>query len=465
MTLDLARVELRILRRDRRAWWALLALSAFILLAFAGATIDAARGNADKAAIAAAERSRWLGQGDKDPHSAAHYSIFAFKPAPPLVALDSGATPFVGQAVWLEAHHQNDLLHRPQQGASLLERAGLSSPAALILGIGPLIVFLIAFTLVARDRERGTLRLALGVAGNPRRIVAAKTLATWAAAAGLLVAPVTAAALLSLVLSGTFTGDTLLRLALWAGTMGVYLALPAAIGVLVGLRASSARIALAALFGAWILFALVLPRAASSAVDAARPLPSSQKVRQQMLDEAPAYWSAEDSARHKRQLLAKYGVARLEDIPNARMAELDLVERHSQQVFDRILGGFYARVAAQDRLFAGLGALSPTIAAQALSASLAGTDFTHQRDFIDTAERYRRALVDRMNAEGMAQPANGPERNATNNRLWSEIPDFAYAPPPLGTGKGTVLPALIAFLLWIGVAWALLRSAARRITP
>lgn len=465
MMSGLVATELLILRRDRRAWWALLALAAFILLAFTGGAIDAARGNADKAGIAAAERSRWLNQGVKDPHSAAHYSIFAFKPAPALVGLDSGAMPFVGQAVWLEAHHQNDLLHRPQQGASLLQRAGLSSPAALILGIGPLIVFLLAFTLVARDREQGTMRLALGMAAQPRSLVGSKVLAIWGAAAALLVVPVMLAALLVSGTSGLLTADAVMRLALWATLMIAYLALPAAIGVLVSLRATSARIALALLFGGWILFVLVIPRAASNAADTFRPLPSSQQVQQQMLDEAPAYWSAADSERHKRELLIRYRVSRIEDIPNPRMAELDLVERQSHRVFDRILGGFYGRVAGQDRLFASLGFLSPTIAGQALSASLAGTDFSHQRDFIDTAERYRRALVNCMNADGMAHRA-GPQTPHTNDaRLWSEIPAFSYVAPTLGSQNATALPALGALLFWLGGACGLLVLAARKIAP
>lgn len=465
MIVPLARAELRILRRDARAWWALLALAGFILLTFAGTSIDAARGNTDKAKIAAAERQRWIEQGDKDPHSAAHYSIFAFKPAAPLVGIDSGATPFVGQAIWLEAHHQNDLLHRPQQGASLFQRAGLSSPAALILSVGPLVVFLLAFALVARDRERGTMRLALGLARQPWMIVAAKSLAIWAASFGLLVLPVSIASAGLSILSGALTSDVLARLALWALLMAAYLALPAAIGVLVALRAKSARTGLAALFGAWILFALVLPRLASTAADDLRPLPSSQAVRQQMLSEAPAYWSAEDSERHKRQLVAKFGVARIEDIPNARMAELDLVERHSQRVFDRILGGFYGRVAAQDRLFASLGLLSPTIAAEALSASLAGTDFAHQREFIDAAERYRRALVNRMNAEGMAHSASGEERYTADARLWGDIAPFTYSPPRLGTGMRDNLVAVLAIALWLITAGLLLRTVAQRLKP
>lgn len=461
----LARFELDIVRRDRRAWWSLLCLAILVLLSFASISLDAASGDAEKGEVAAAERARWVGQGVKDPHSAAHYSIFAFRPSPALNALDPGVGPFVGQSVWLEAHHQNDMLYRPQQGASPLERAGLASPASLILTFAPLIVFLLAFVVVAQDRERGTMRLALGAAVHPSALIRAKTLAIWTASTGLLVLPVALIGLVSVMIGGRLDSDILLRISLWSVLIATYLALLAAIGIIVALRARDARIALAILFGLWIVLALILPRGASAVVDSLRPLPSSQIVRQQMLDRAPAYWSAEDEKRQRAALLARYGVQRIEDIPNPRMAELDMVERHSHQVFDRVLGDFYGRVTGQDRLFSALGFLSPTVAAQSLSASLAGSDFSHHHSFITAAEAYRRNLVNRMNADGMAHVAHGEERHTNDARLWSQIPAFAYSAPTLGRSNMTALPALAALLFWLGAAWLLLGATARSLKP
>jgi ABC-2 type transport system permease protein len=465
MSASLVGLELTILRRDPRSWGALLALAALVLIAFLAIAVDARRSDAESARIAAAERARWVGQGTKDPHSAAHYSIFAFKPSPPLAPLDTGAIPFVGRTVWLEAHHQNDMLYRPQQNASLLQRAGFASPAALLAGFAPLVVFLIAFTLVAQDRERGTMRLALGAAVHPRTIVRAKVVATWGIATLLLVIPATVAALVWLGWTGAWSPDALLRLALWASAMAIYLLLLAGAGIAVSLLATNARVALTLLVGCWILFALALPRLASGTADALRPLPSSQQVRQEIEAEAPAFWSDEQNARNRRALLARYGVARLEDIPNPRMAELDLMERHSHRVFDRVLGGFYDRVAAQDRLFAGFSLVSPTIAAEALSAAIAGTDFSHHRHFIDGAERYRRNLVNRMNADGMAHDAHGTERHVNDAALWSAIPDFSYAPPRLGAAMLTAAPAALVLLGWLAATAALVAVAARRLRP
>lgn len=458
-------LELTILRRDPRAWWSLLGLAVLVLLSFAAIAIENARTDADKQSVAAAERARWVGQGEKDPHSAAHYSIFAFKPSPPLAGLDPGSEAFVGQTVWLEAHRQNDMLYRPQQNASLLQRIGFASPTALITGFGPLIVFLIAFTLVAQDRERGTMRVALGAAVHPRKIVGAKALAVWWSAAGLLVLPVAAVSLLWLGIGDRLDTDAVVRILSWMLVMAGYLGLLAAVGIAVSLRMGNARLALTTLFGLWILFALALPRVASGLVDASRPLPSSQTIRQQMADEAPAFWSDEQNARNRAALLARYGVTRIEDIPNPRMAELDLMERHSHEVFDRVLGGFYDRVAAQDRMFAALGFLSPTVAAQAASSSTTGGDFSHHRDFIDTAEQYRRDLVNRMNADGMAHDAHGDERHLNDADLWSQVPEFAYPAPPLGRFANTALPAFAALLVWLVFAAILLTLAARRLRP
>jgi ABC-2 type transport system permease protein len=467
MSASLTGFEWTLLRRDRRAWWALLCLGALVLIAFAvdmAAIVDA---NAAKADIARAERARWLGQGEKDPHSAAHYSIFAFKPTSPLAALDLGVEPFVGQTVWLEAHVQNDMLYRPQGEASALQRAGLSSPASLLIGFAPLVAFLLAFTAVAMDRERGTLRLALGAALRPREIVASKAAAIWLALVWVLVVPVTAIAAIATAVLGALDATAALRLVLWAAAMAVYLGVLTALGLAVSMLAGSVRGALAVLFGLWIAFGLALPRWANSAVESAQPLPSTQTVKQQLLDEAPSYWTAEDAKKHQATLLAKYGAKDPADLRvDLRGAELDLSERHSHEVFDRVLGGFYDRVVAQDRAYAMLGWLSPTAAMQSLSPMLAGSDFVHHRRFIDGAERYRRALVNRMNQDVMAHPTGeGGVKHTNDASLWAQIPEFHHPAPSLSANWRHTAPAAAALLAWSLAALALLALAARRLRP
>lgn len=467
MIATLSGYEWALLRRDRRAWTVLLALAALVLLALALDLAALAAANRDKADAARTERERWLAQGEKDPHSAAHYSIFAFKPTPTLAALDPGIEPFVGQTVWLEAHVQNDMLYRPQGDASALERAGLASPASLLIGFMPLVAFLLAFTTVALDRGRGTMRLALGAALRPRAIVAAKTLAIWRALLWVLLLPVSTGAALASIVMATFTGEVALRLALWAAAMALYMGVLSAVGVAVSLLAPSVRAALALLFGLWIVLALALPRWAASAVEAAVPLPSSQQVKQQLQEQAPPFWSAEDARRQRAQLLARHGVRDLRQAGlSARGAELDLNERHSHAVFDRVIGGFYDRVLAQDRAFAAWGWLTPTAALQSLSPLLAGSDFGHHRRFIDAAEHYRRDLVNRMNGEVRDHPVQDQGTPHTDGRqLWAQVPPFEPPVPRLAEHWHAAGPALGGLLGWAALAWALLAWAARRLRP
>lgn len=464
----LARYELLALRRSRAESLPLLCLGLLVLLSFAVLAVQNAAANRERATIAVAERERWLSQPPQDAHSAAHYSIFAFKPAPPLAAIDPGIAPVTGQSVWLEAHHQDDMLYRPQQDASPLQRMGSFSPATLIIDFAPLVAFALAFAAIARERERGTLRLALGAANGPRRIVWSKALALWGALAVVLLLPL---ALLSPVagwLSGGLTFDSAGRLILWLGTMAAYLALLVAIGITVAVRARSARAALALLFGGWLLFVLVLPRALGGQADAARPLPTTAEVKQELLDKAPAYWSPETREKHFRILLAKYGVSRKEELPvDARGAELDLAERRSHKVFDAVIGrGLYDKVEAQDALNAALSLLSPAAATRVISPTLAGGDFRQHRSFVDHAEAYRRGLVNRMNEAVMSHVHDEAAPRPVDDRgLWEQVPTFAYAPPTLrSSAVGIGIPAL-GLVIWLGLALAFMADAARRLRP
>lgn len=467
MKASLTAYEWTLLRRDRRAWWSLLSLGALVLLAFAINAAQLARANADKSRIAQDERARWLGQGEKDPHSAAHYSIYAFKPAPTLAALDPGVEPYVGQALWLEAHAQNDMLYRPQGEASVLQRAGAVSPAGLLIGFAPLVAFLLAFGAMAMDRERGTLRLALGAATRPRAIVAAKALAIWIAMLAVLLLPSAVAAATLAWAQEALDLDLALRLTWWSLAMAAWLGVLTALGIAVASFARGVRTALAVLFGVWIVFALALPRWADSAVERARPLPSAQSIKQRLAEEAPAFWTAETARQNQAKLLAQHGAQRKEDLNvDLRGAELDMNERHAYRVFDRVLGDFYGRVLAQDRAYAAWGLLSPAIAIQSLSPALAGSDFAHHRRFIDGAEAYRRALVNRMNQDVMAHPThNGGARHTNDRSLWAQIPEFRHRPPALGDAWGEAAPALWALLLWCALALGALWLAARGLRP
>lgn len=113
MTFTIARKEALETFRDGRFWWA----SAVILVLLLGAVwsgYDYTRRVGDQQAeAAAAERAVWVGQEEKNPHSAAHFGSYAFKPVTPLLAVDRGVTAYTGVALFMEGHAVQDARYRP----------------------------------------------------------------------------------------------------------------------------------------------------------------------------------------------------------------------------------------------------------------------------------------------------------------------------------------------------------------
>ena len=78
---------------------------------------------------AQAEDARvWVSQGALNPHSAAHFGRYLFKPVGPLAFVDEGINPYAGSSVYLEAHVQTPARARPADGCPVASRPAASGP-------------------------------------------------------------------------------------------------------------------------------------------------------------------------------------------------------------------------------------------------------------------------------------------------------------------------------------------------
>lgn len=458
-----ALLGLTLLREEARRLWRVRALRMLCLLApllllltFLSTWSGAARLAQEKNGFSAAERSRWVEQGDKDPHSAAHFGVWAVKPASPLATLAPGIEPYVGLAVWLEAHKRNEMIFRPSQEAHPVTRGGASVGQLLEL-LGPLFALLLGYTAFARDRQNGSLRMAFGNGASPVRMLTARMMLTGSLLLACLVLPAAAlgaAALLALPAGGW---DGALRLAAWSVLQFAYLLVFLLFALAISLRVASARLALALLLGLWVVLCVLVPRGAGTLVQQLAPAPSYQQVRQHTEAAAPAYESADRWEARRRSLLEQ-AAGRPIDL---RAAQLDQSERESHAVFDRLLGSFYDAIAYQDRVHGWLAGLSPTVALQSAGAAFAGTDFHHHRHFIDAAEHYRRELVNDLNGVLMHHAGQGGPL-VTGRAFWESVQEFRYRPPPLSAAAGAVAVSLLLLLAWCTLAfiaaWAAVRG-------
>jgi len=139
----------------------------------------------------------WESQGRRNPHTAAHYGVYAFKPRLPLSLFDPGVEAYLGTAVWLEAHYQNPVRYRPAEDAAAAQRFGELTPAFVLQTLVPLMIIVLSFSAFSGERESGTLRQTLSLGATARRLAFGKLLG-YAAALAVVAAPIAAATALSL---------------------------------------------------------------------------------------------------------------------------------------------------------------------------------------------------------------------------------------------------------------------------
>jgi ABC-2 type transport system permease protein len=376
-------------------------------------------------------REQWLTQGRKNPHSAAHYGVYAFKPKSPLSLVDRGADNYTGVAVWLEAHKQNEFKYKPARDANTLARFGDLTASSVLQLLIPLLIILMSFSAFAGEREQGTLRLLLSM-GVPREKLALGKAVGIAGGLGMLLGPaavVGSAALLLASEDGSFVAN-LPRLGWMSVSYLLYFAAFVGISLAVSALAKSARLALVCLLGFWIFNGLAAPRLFSDLSRTVYRTPSSFEFAKRMeVDLKNGF----DEAAFQQQVMAQYKVTKLEDLPvNYSGLSLKAGEDHGNRVYDKLYGELWDTFERQNLLQQQGAIVAPLMAIRSVSMGLSGTDFAQFRDFSVAAEKYRRMFIEVMN-EDIVHAAKTEGPYLADEKLWAKVPAFSYEAPPVAT--------------------------------
>lgn len=467
----IAAKEVLEMRRDRR----LIALFVLTLLLIAAALAFGAMENArvtrERAVAAAADRALWTSQSAKNPHAAAHFGQYAFKPSSPLALADPGVDPYVGAAVWLEAHKQNEAQFRSARDAGVAARLGGLSLAFILQTIAPLIVVLAGFASFSGERESGTLKQLLSLGARPGDLLAGKALAL-VFATFVLLAPAAAGAALALTLLTDTTklslADQFMRLGALMLGYGVYLAGFAFLTLGVSAVSKTGRSALVTLLAFWFLNSFAAPRLAADAARALAPTPTAQEFRAAIArDKAMSFGHDETHPAFKAfrdETLKRYGVARVEDLPvSFRGLALRKDDENGYAIYDRHFGTLQAAFERQDALTEAAGFLFPLLAMRPFSMAFAGSDSRAQFHFASAAEAHRRMIQNEVSDNIIhfqrdASYVAGPE-------LWARIASFAYAAPDSGFALAGGREAVAGLAGWLFLTCLFARQAARRLRP
>jgi ABC-2 type transport system permease protein len=314
----------------------------------------------------------------------------------------------------------------------VLLRFGQLTPAFVLQVLTPLLIVFLAFGSVARERERGQLRLQI-VQGIPGRFLLLGKLAAHAGVALLLGAPAFIALAAIALLHPAVAPQALTMLLGYA----LYLLLWVVAAVLVSATLPRARDALLALVAGWIVTAILLPRVMPdfAAGDVGRPsrIETEVAIHERLAaigdshNPIDPYFNA-----FRARTLEKYGVQRVEDLPvnygGLLMAE---GERMTSELFDEFMRVDFARQREENAIVHSASLFSPVIALRRMSTALAGTNLDSHARFLVEGEKYRYAFVQALNglhANVVSPQGAGDER--IDKHHWDDTPRFGYPPAP-----------------------------------
>jgi ABC-2 type transport system permease protein len=452
MILTIAKQELRAMLRERRFQAAAILLCALFLVSLLGTRDYYVSLKNQIAEASQTARSQWDTQETKNPHSAAHYGTFAFKPAYPLSYFDRGLDAYTGNTLFLEAHKMNEAQHRSAADRSEFARLGTLTPAFVLGILFPLFIIVLGFGSVAGERENGNLRLLLAQGLRPASLFFGKALGLWGAA-GLLAIPFLALGAWGLLLPGITASDwqryALLSL-VYMLCIGCFIHLT----LLISALAKKQNVALVASLGVWILVCLLVPKAAVNAAKWLHPTPSFQAyhaaieadLKQGVDGHDP---SDEFTKKLEAETLKKYGVDSVQHLPfNWDGFAMQKGEEHETYVFqkqkDRLLG-IYQK---QQRVHETAAFLSPYLLTNIASQQIAQTDVRSYHDFLAATERYRIQLVGELNGDLTNNFKYGDWDGKRDASFFAKNARFDYAAPSLGQSMPGILPALLTLCCW-----------------
>lgn len=417
-------------------------------------------------------REQWLQQAPKNPHQAAHYGTWAFKPRIPLSLVDTGVNRFTGVALFLEPHRQNDFRFRPAQDATALERFGQMTASVTLQILLPLVIIMLTFSSFAGERESGTLRQVLSSGVQPAALAWGKLLGVSAALALLLVP----AAILGVfaIAPATFASgswDGLWRAAVLSATFLLYFGAWALLCLAISAWGRSARLVLVILLAFWIGNCLVAPRVMADW--AARLYPTGSALERYLQVSTAArqgpdghnpndpYWK-----KRKEELFKEYKVSNVAELPfNFDGLIAVEAEKYSTDVYRRFYQNIWSIYGRQDQVYRLGGAVAPMLAIQSLSMSLAGSDFEQQRHFAEAAENYRTRMALDMNGYIMNKIRYGDRLATADQKLWETLPDFEYVMPDVKWVLRNQALTLSVLLAWFAGCFLLAVWRSAKIRP
>lgn len=348
-------------------------------------------------------RQEWEGQVPKNPHSAAHFGTYAFKPVQTLSLIDNGLDRYLGVSIFLEAHKQNASQYRQIADQNDLARFAELTPAFVFTYLVPLLIILVSFGTFTTEKENGTLQLLLSQGISKFQLGLGKITGIWLLMLAMLV-PIFLLGFVFILISD-FQADDLLRYALLITTLLFYYGIFVNLSVAFSAWAKSSNVALVSLLGFWIVSTLLVPKFTSNLSKMLHPAPSPLEYQAEIRENLEKGVDGHNPFSEKSKIfedsvLKANKVDSIHKLPfNYSGLIMQAGEEHETVVYAKAMKRLNDIYFAQLQTHQASAFLSPTILVKMLSMQLAKTDLQTHYEFSQQAESYRIALVRDLNYE------------------------------------------------------------------
>ena len=328
-------------------------------------------------------RSQWENLEAMNPHRAAHYGSYAFKPLNTLNSMDNGINDITGNVIKLEGHIQNEIVYSDASQSLTISKFGKLKSSSILQYVIPLFLIFLAFNSMSSERQSKRLKLLLFQGASLSKLAFAKSISVWIYGLFLLLITV-----ITQILFIQTDVETLQRLVVLTISYGLYYYIISSVSIYCSTSLNDSTSALSYVLAIWITWTIFLPKIWGNAVEKFHPLPSRQAFKTGMKEDRSKGidgHNPKDQRREdlKQKYLQKYDVDSLKNLPiNFDGIVMQEDEEYGNIVWDKHFGNNYDIFKKQKFLFQMSGIINPFASLQSLSMGSCGTDMIHHLDFL-----------------------------------------------------------------------------------
>ncbi|MED5476061.1 MAG: DUF3526 domain-containing protein [Candidatus Neomarinimicrobiota bacterium] len=402
-------------------------------------------------------RKQWENLSPMNPHGAAHYGSYAFKPLNILNSLDQGINDVTGNVLKLEGHVRNEIVYSEASQSISISKFGKLQASIILQYVIPIMIIFISFGSISKEKTLGRIKLLILQGVTMKNLFIAKSLFIWSY--GLLLLIIT----LFFQIYFSPNIDSIPRLIFFLFSYSAYYFILSFLTVYISTLLNNNASILTFILSIWILWTIFLPKIFGNIVEKTYPLPSRQTLELKMTEDRSKGIDGHNPFDEKRnelktKYLAQYEVDSLSQLPiNFDGIVMQADEEFGNSIWDKHFGNNDYLLKKQKNMYQLLGIINPFISLQNLSMGICGSDMIHHIDFLEKSEKYRRYFIKKLNNKhAFGGSKTGDWSFKVNSDFFRSIDAFSYTTPKINTKIKNYIIDIIFLSFWVIISISLI---------